>query len=104
MAHLDMIRAFATHTIRSRAMRVLLATLMLGLIAAASAAPNTTAFALRGVRVFDGDRTIPQANVIVRNGRVAAVGRNAVIPPGIPVIDGRGKTLLPGLIDSPVHV
>ena len=86
-------------------MRILPITLMLCLLAGAvSAAPNMTAFAIRAVRVFDGDSTIPKANVIVRDGRVAAVGRGAMIPRGIPVIDGRGKTLLPGLIDSHVHV
>ena len=86
-------------------MRISLASMMLSLIAGAvSAAPNTTAFAVRAVRVFDGDRTIPSANVIVQSGRIAAVGRNAMIPRGIPVIDGRGKTLLPGLIDSHCHV
>lgn len=60
-------------------------------------------FAIRDVRVFDGERVIPRANVVVRDGRVAAVGPDAPIPAGIETVDGRGRTLLPGLIDSHVH-
>lgn len=66
-----------------------------------AAAPNT--FAVRHVRVFDGTRTITDANVVVRDGRIASVG-STPIAAGIPVTDGAGKTLLPGLIDSHVHV
>ncbi len=69
-----------------------------------AAAESANSFAIRNVRVFDGDKFIPRANVIVENGRIAAVGADAAIPPGLPVIDGAGKTLLPGLIDSHVHV
>lgn len=80
---------------------------LLGLALACFAVPclagNTNSFAIRNVRVFDGDRTIPRANVIVDDGRIAAVGADA-IPAGLPIIDGAGKTLLPGLIDSHVHV
>jgi imidazolonepropionase-like amidohydrolase len=61
-------------------------------------------FAIRGVRVFDGDRTIDKANVVVMDGRITAVGPDAPIAAGTPVIDGAGKTLLPGLIDAHVHV
>lgn len=61
-------------------------------------------FAVRGVRVFDGRKVIPRANLIVREGRIALVGADASIPGDLPVIDGAGKTFLPGLIDSHVHV
>lgn len=61
-------------------------------------------FAIRDVRVFDGHDVLPDANVVVRDGRVAALGKGLVIPDDIPVRDGRGKTLLPGLIDAHVHV
>ena len=67
-------------------------------------ADPANSFAIRDVRVFDGDRTIDKANVVVTDGRIAAVGPDAAIPNGVPVIDGAGKTLLPGLIDAHVHV
>lgn len=60
-------------------------------------------FAIRQVRVFDGERFIDAANVVVRDGRIAAVGAGVGIPPELRVIDGHGKTLLPGLIDAHVH-
>lgn len=70
-------------------------------------APETskggTVFAIRDVRVFDGERMLEYANVVVRDGKIAAVGADAEIPAGIEAIDGSGKTLLPGLIDAHVH-
>src|SRR5690606_20050562 len=60
-------------------------------------------FAIRDVRVFDGGRVIERANVVVRDGRIAAVGADAPIPDGLEVVDGAGRTLLPGLIDAHVH-
>lgn len=60
-------------------------------------------FAVRGARVFDGERVIPSANVVVRDGRIASVGADAAIPSGIEVIDGAGRTLLPGLLDAHTH-
>lgn len=60
-------------------------------------------FAIRDVRVFDGENVIERANVVVRDGRIAAVGADAAIPDGIATLDGAGKTLLPGLIDAHTH-
>jgi imidazolonepropionase-like amidohydrolase len=70
--------------------------------AAVHAAQNS--FAIRDVRVFDGDETLDHANVVVRGGRIQGVGRHTMIPKGMRTIDGRGRTVLPGLIDGHVHV
>ena len=70
----------------------------------AAFATDGNSFAIRDVRVFDGDKTIPRANVIVRDGKIVAMGEDAAIPAALDIIDGKGKTLLPGLIDSHVHV
>jgi imidazolonepropionase-like amidohydrolase len=59
-------------------------------------------FVVRDVRVFDGSRAIERTNVVVRAGRIASVGRAA--PSDLPVIDGSGHTLLPGLIDAHAHI
>ncbi|MCU0975227.1 MAG: amidohydrolase family protein [Steroidobacteraceae bacterium] len=61
------------------------------------------AFAIRGARVFDGEQVLPKATVLVRDGRIEAVGRNLEIPAGVAIIEAAGRTLLPGLIDSHVH-
>lgn len=58
---------------------------------------------IRDVRVFDGARVLSTTNVLVIDGRIAAVGGKFDAPKDIRTVDGRGKTLLPGLIDSHVH-
>jgi imidazolonepropionase-like amidohydrolase len=60
-------------------------------------------FVIHDVRVFDGTRTLEHQDVYVRDGVVTSVNKAAVtIPPGS--MDGRGKTLLPGLIDAHTHI
>jgi hypothetical protein len=83
-----------------------LATLALSLAPAGSDAARperADSFAVTNVRVFDGRRVIPDATVVVRNGRIRAVGRHLDVPPNLPEIDGSGKTLMPGIIDSHGH-
>lgn len=60
--------------------------------------------AIAGVTVIDGTGAAPRerATVVIADGRISAVGR-VQIPPGALVIDGGGKYLLPGFIDSNVH-
>ena len=63
--------------------------------------------AIRSVRVIDGTgRTIERATVVIRGTTIAAVGseRDVSLPRGAIKIDGRGLTLLPGLIDCHVHL
>jgi imidazolonepropionase-like amidohydrolase len=63
--------------------------------------------AIRSVRVIDGTgRTIERATVVIRDNLIAAVGsdRDLSLPRGATRIDGRGLTLLPGLIDCHVHL
>jgi imidazolonepropionase-like amidohydrolase len=63
--------------------------------------------AIHAVRVIDGTgQTIERATVIVRGTMIAAIGsaRTLSIPRGATKIDGRGLTLLPGLIDCHVHL
>jgi len=70
----------------------------------AGGAETGGALVFRNARVFDGARVLPRATVLVRDGRIAAVGPEVQAPEGARVIDARGKTLLPGLIDSHTHV
>lgn len=78
----------------------------LGLIAAdarTSGPEPSRPTAIRGARVFDGEKVIAGATVLVDAGRIEAVGAEVRVPAGAEVVDGRGKTLLPGLIDAHVH-
>jgi imidazolonepropionase-like amidohydrolase len=60
------------------------------------------------VRVFDADglKFLADQTVVVSNGKITAVGPAAKVaaPKGGQVIDGRGKTLVPGLWDCHMHV
>src|ERR1700722_3938599 len=60
-------------------------------------------FAITHVKLFDGERTSEDQTVVVRDGKIAAVGNKGSVPAGRPVIEGSGRTLLPGLIDAHVH-
>ena len=60
-------------------------------------------FVIHNVRIFDGSRVIKKGDVWVRNGLIQAVGAKVKAPSGARLIDGTGKTLLPGLIDAHVH-
>lgn len=66
------------------------------------------AVAFTHVRVFDADNRafVDDQTVVVRQGRIASVGAAAAarVPAGAQVIDGRGKTLVPGLWDCHMHV
>lgn len=68
---------------------------------AAGAQPKP--FAITNVRVFDGEKVISKAVVVVQDGRIVAVGPNVRVPAGAAVTDGVGKTLIPGLIDAHTH-
>src|SRR5438132_1382542 len=42
---------------------------------------------------------VEKATVLVRDGKIAAVGKNVAIPDDATVIDADGGTLMPGVID-----
>ena len=69
---------------------------------------NRTPTLIDNVLLFDSvaGRYVPNRSVLVMDGKVSAVGASGSIkaPAGATVIDGRGKTLLPGLWDSHLHV
>jgi imidazolonepropionase-like amidohydrolase len=60
------------------------------------------------VRLFDADkvRFLADQTVVVDKGRITAVGPAGKVaaPKGAQTIDGRGKTLVPGLWDCHMHV
>jgi imidazolonepropionase-like amidohydrolase len=66
-------------------------------------AAAASGFVIRGSRVFDGDRVWPEADVEVRSGRIVAIAPHLPATPDLPAIDGHGRTLMPGLVDSHVH-
>ena len=55
---------------------------------------------------LDSARAIPHQTVVVRGGRIVALGSSAsvTVPEGARVVDGRGRFLMPGLADMHMHL
>jgi len=77
------------------------------LTAAAMLACSLSAFAeptlVQNVRVFDGERMHAKRSVLFDQGKIVDADFRGKAPSGARLVDGQGKTLLPGLIDAHVH-
>lgn len=63
------------------------------------------AVALVGATVLTGTGAqIDNGTVLVRDGRIAAVGAGLAVPAGYETVDARGKWITPGLIDTHSHL
>jgi imidazolonepropionase-like amidohydrolase len=61
---------------------------------------------VRNAHVFDAPHAaLPSAlsDVLVRDGRIAAIAPPGLAAPAVPEVDARGGTLLPGLVDVHTH-
>src|ERR1041385_6622515 len=47
--------------------------------------------------------TLPATDILIRNGKIAAVGQNLKAPEGARVVDATGKFVSPGIIDPHSH-
>lgn len=56
---------------------------------------------IQNARVFTGEQVIPRTDVLLDGGLIAATGTG--LGPADTVVDGTGRTLLPGLIDAHTH-
>jgi len=70
------------------------------------AAAETTTFVNVNVIPMDGERVLEGQTVIVHDGMIEAIGPGdqAQAPAGSLMVDGRGKYLMPGLVDMHVHI
>ncbi len=63
---------------------------------------------IESVRIVDPSRSIDETgSVIVKDGRIVAAGADALNqghPEGAEIVDGRGLTLIPGLVDARVFI
>jgi imidazolonepropionase-like amidohydrolase len=73
-------------------------------LAGTAAAQERSTF-IRGARIFDGTGApVRVGNVLLRDGRIVAVGQAGRAPKGSRVVDARGLTLIPGLHDLHTHM
>src|SRR5205823_8336549 len=86
--------------------RISLRLIATALIAAALAAPlDAQVVALRGATVHTAaGPALRNATIVIRDGKIAAVGTDVSVPPGATVVDVTGKDIIPGLIDNHSHI
>jgi len=58
---------------------------------------------IKDARVFDGQKVYARRSVLLEGGKIANADFKGKLPAGAKVVDGKGRTLLPGLIDAHVH-
>lgn len=87
---------------------LILTTLSLNLSVATSVAqpadaPTSSLF--RNVKVFDGksDKLTASTNVLILGNKIHKIGEDFAVPADATIIDGGGRTLMPGLIDNHWH-
>jgi imidazolonepropionase-like amidohydrolase len=78
--------------------------LLTALVTATPALARDGNVLIYGARVFDGTRMLGVRDVLVTDGRIAAVARRLKAPAGIETVQAKGRMLIPGLIDGHVHV
>jgi len=73
-------------------------------LAAQNASNGLQAFI--GARIIDGTGkpAVEKATLLIKDGRIVAVGRSVKLPAGARQIDVSGKTIIPGLINGHGHV
>jgi imidazolonepropionase-like amidohydrolase len=73
-----------------------------------SSDPGAPALLLDGVTLIDGrgGPPVPDRFLLIRNGKIAAIGRSgtAKVGKGMTRLDLSGRYVIPGLIDSHVHL
>lgn len=108
------VRRLLAHALPRALSRTLAATALLAAPVSAQNAPPVctdcgpaTLRAFTGVTLYDGTggEPIPNANVLVQNGRVVMAGPSAKVPVplGAQVVPLTGKFLMPGLINAHGH-
>ena len=77
--------------------------LCLGAATAIAAEPGVL---ISNVTVIDGTGRAPQPGrtVLVQGDKIVAIRDHDIPTPGATKIDGRGKFLIPGLIDTHIHL
>jgi imidazolonepropionase-like amidohydrolase len=103
-----------SHLLSRLALSTAMAALTAG-VASAQPVPIATAaangFKTTGVTVIQNATiltithgTIDKGSILIRDGKIAAVGTNVSVPQGATVIDASGKYVMPGIIDCHSHI
>ena len=83
------------------AVLLMLVALLVALMPFGSVEAQNGVYAIRNAKIVTvTGATIERGTVVIRDGKIAAVGDNVSVPANAKVIDARGMSVYPGLIDS----
>lgn len=78
-------------------------TLALTLLATASPLLAQQQTLIRDVTLFDGEKALGKRSVLIVDDKIANIDFRGKAKKGMVIIDGKGKMLMPGMIDAHVH-
>jgi len=85
---------------RCRFFAILFSILPALFISARDAADNPSTVIKGGTVLTMAGETIENGTVVIREGKIAAVGKQIGIPEGAAIIDATGKYVMPGIVDA----
>jgi imidazolonepropionase-like amidohydrolase len=85
-------------------MKNIIQALTLVLLSFTITSAQTVAFTNVNVIPMDKERVLQNQTVLVKNGLISEIGAKVKIPKDAQVIDGKGKYLIPGLVDMHTHL
>src|SRR6187455_3502801 len=66
---------------------------------------SDTTVVLRGATIYTAaGAPIPNGTIVLRGGKIAAVGASVPAPAGARIIDVSGKVITPGMLDERSHI
>lgn len=81
--------------------RMLFGVAALGFLGTGVAVAQDKVVAIRGGTVLPiAGPAIPNGTVVLKGGKILAVGANVAIPAGAEIVDAKGKYVMPGVIDA----
>jgi imidazolonepropionase-like amidohydrolase/predicted enzyme related to lactoylglutathione lyase len=76
-----------------------------GIYRATQSRPSKSTFIIKNARVIVGNGDVlPSATVVIKDGRIQDITTQEVTLSGAEVIDAAGKSLMPGIIDTHLHI
>jgi len=85
---------------------VAIASAVLALVVASArseAQDTVTAITNATIMTVSPAGTIDKGTIVIKGGKITAVGASVVVPPGASVIDAAGRVVTPGIIDAHSH-
>jgi imidazolonepropionase-like amidohydrolase len=84
---------------------LIVALIVLGAFSTSHAEERTSRIFITNVNVWDGSsKTVSNADVLIEGNLIKSVAANMKVPAGTNVVDGGGRTLMPGLIEMHAHL